>query len=206
MTETPTGNPATRGAGRPRDETVEYRVLPVVRQMLIDIGWNDLSMRAVAAQTGIGRATLLRRWPSKVELVLHAVLGETPDLAPFEGTDRRGWVDWVLRGSREFFARREVRAAVPGLLTALDRDEELRRRLWRGFSGPTAALFASDGATNREDTDLDARAILALGAGAALFLELIADSEAEAIHHRIARLLTDAIDNAETTQSDDLTS
>ena len=200
MTETPTGNPAARGAGRPRDETVEHRVLPVVRQMLIDVGWNDLSMRAVAARTGVGRATLLRRWPSKAELVLHAVLGETPDLTPFEGTDRHGWVDWVLRGSREFFARREVRAAVPGLLTALDRDEQLRQRLWRGFSGPTAALFASDSSTDRADTDLDARAILALGAGAALFLELIADSEAEAIHHRIARLLTDAIDNRETTQ------
>ncbi|AXK85054.1 MULTISPECIES: TetR/AcrR family transcriptional regulator [Nocardia] len=184
-------DPPSRGAGRPRDETIEHRVLPVVRAMLIETGYDELSVRGVAARAGVGRASILRRWASKPELVLHAVLGEVPDLTPFAGTDRRGWVEWVLRGSRELFARPEVRAAVPGLLTALDRDPDLKHRLWSGFSGPAAALLAPADA-DPERAALHARALIALAAGSALFLELVAEDDTGAIHEHITRLILDA--------------
>ncbi|MEU2039988.1 helix-turn-helix domain-containing protein [Nocardia niwae] len=184
---------ASRAVGRPRDDSVEQRVLATVREMLVEGGWDELSVRAVAARAGVGRASIARRWQSKAELVLHAVLGETPDLGPFEGTDQRGWVEWVLRGSRELFARGDVRAAVPGLLTALDRDQQLRHRLWSGFSAPAAALFAADTAS-RAQSELDARAVIALAAGAALFLEFVADGDDTAlIHRRIGELLHRAV-------------
>ncbi|MGK8524414.1 helix-turn-helix domain-containing protein [Nocardia asteroides] len=180
----------TRSAGRPRDESVEHRVLVTVREMLVEVGWEELSVRAVAARAGVGRASISRRWQSKAELVLHAVLGETPDLTPFEGTDRAGWIEWVLRGSRELFARSEVRAAVPGLLTALEQDRQLRHRLWAGFSTPAAALFAATEPAFRAESELDARAVIALAAGAALFLEFVADGDDSArIHRRIGELL-----------------
>ncbi len=177
-----------RAAGRPRDQSIEQRVLPAVRELLVEDGYDDLSVRGVAARAGVGRASIQRRWATKPELVLHAVLGEVPDLSPFAGADRRGWVEWVLRGSRELFARPEVRAAVPGLLTALDRDPDLRRRLWSGFSGPAAALLAPPG-LSPEDADLHARALIAMAAGSALFLELVADDDNGAIHAHISRLI-----------------
>ncbi|MER7453197.1 helix-turn-helix domain-containing protein [Nocardia beijingensis] len=185
---------ATRSAGRPRDESVEQRVLAAVREMLVEVGWDELSVRAVAARAGVGRASIARRWQSKAELVLHAVLGETPDLGPFEGADRQGWIEWVLRGSRELFARDDVRAAVPGLLTALDRDRQLRDRLWAGFSTPAAELFAAGDTESRARSELDARAVIALAAGAALFLEFVADGDDTArIHRRIGELLHRAV-------------
>lgn len=185
---------ATRSAGRPRDESVEQRVLATVREMLVEVGWDDLSVRAVAARAGVGRASIARRWQSKAELVLHAVLGETPDLGPFECADRQGWIEWVLRGSRELFARDDVRAAVPGLLTALDRDRQLRDRLWAGFSTPAAALFAAGDTESRARSELDARAVIALAAGAALFLEFVANGDDTArIHRRIGELLHRAV-------------
>jgi AcrR family transcriptional regulator len=196
-----------RSVGRPRDESVEQRVLATVREMLAEVGWDELSVRGVAARAGVGRASIGRRWQSKAELVLHAVLGETPDLGPFEGTDQYGWIEWVLRGSRELFARADVRAAVPGLLTALDHDPHLRHRLWAGFSTPAAALFASgdtagrrggtarpDATETRGQAELDARAVIALAAGAALFLEFVADGDDTAlIHRRIGELLHRAV-------------
>ncbi|MGK8508101.1 helix-turn-helix domain-containing protein [Nocardia asiatica] len=187
-------DPRARGVGRPRDESVEQRVLATVREMLLDVGWDELSVRAVAARAGVGRASISRRWGSKAELVLHAVLGETPDLGPFEGADQAGWLDWVLRGSRELFARGEVRAAVPGLLTALDRDPQLRNRLWSGFSTPAAALFAAGEPEARAESESDARAVIALAAGAALFLEFVAEgAETARIHRRIGELLHRAV-------------
>lgn len=190
-----------RPAGRPRDASIDERVLSVTRDLLMEVGWDELSLRLVAARAGVGRASLSRRWSSKAELVLHAILGETPDLAPFSGTDLTGWIEWVVRGSHELYRRPDVQAAVPGLLLALRENDELRRALWAGFSGPAVQLFAErvNAGTDaeRQRANLDARATLAMAAGAALFVTTIAvEDDTDALRSRIAQLLTTAIGTA----------
>jgi AcrR family transcriptional regulator len=183
-------------AGRPRDTSIDARVFAVTRALLVEIGWDDLSMRLIAARAKVSRSSLSRRWSSKAELVLHAILGATPDLAPFADTDRRGWVDWVVRGSRELFARPEVRAAVPGLLLAIGENEQLRNRLWESFSGPAVALFV--GADSDPAAELEARAVLAMAAGAALFLTTVAvEDDTDALHARIAAILGEVAERSD---------
>lgn len=193
-----------RSAGRPRDASIDERALTVARELLVELGWDGLSMRLIAARSGVSRSSLDRRWPSKAELVLHAILGATPDLTPFAGTDRIGWVDWVARGSRELFTRPEVRAAVPGLLLAMSESPNLRRRIWSEFSGPAVALFAGTqpgDAADAADAERDARALLAMGVGAALLLTTVAvEDDTEALHARIVDILTTAVASLETTR------
>ncbi|BCO49615.1 MULTISPECIES: TetR/AcrR family transcriptional regulator [Mycobacterium] len=189
---------SARASGRPRDTSIDERVLSVTRDLLVEVGWDGLSMRLVAVRTGVGRSSLNRRWSSKAELVLHAILGETPDLAPFSGTDLAGWIDWVVRGSHELFARPDVRAAVPGLLLALGENDDLRRDLWARFSGPAVQLFADDvqatTPAKRHRADVDARATLAMAAGAALFVTTVAvEDDSEILRNRIAQLLITAV-------------
>lgn len=189
---------SARASGRPRDTSIDERVLSVTRDLLVELGWDGLSMRLVAARTGVGRSSLNRRWSSKAELVLHAILGETPDLAPFSGTDLTGWIDWVVRGSHELFARPDVRAAVPGLLLALGENDDLRRDLWARFSGPAVQLFADDvqatTPAKRRRADVDARATLAMAAGAALFVTTVAiEDDSETLRNRVAQLLITAV-------------
>jgi len=184
--------------GRPRDSSIDDRVLALTRELLVEVGWDGLSVRLIAARAGVGRASLNRRWPSKAALVLHAILGEAPDLTPFSGTDVAGWIDWVVRGSHELFSRPDVQAAVPGLLLALQDSEELRQSLWLSFSGPAVELFAADvGGTSDEErrsADLDARAVLAMAAGAALFLTTVATADdSAAVQRRITELLTSGV-------------
>lgn len=180
------------GSGRPRDPRIDADVLSITRSMLLEVGWERLSMRAIAAGAGVSRASMARRWPSKAHLVLAALLGAAPDLTPFEGTDRAGWIRWVATGSAELFALPEVRAATPGLLAALRDDEDLRNTLWRGFSDPSAQLFPGDGDASPTDL-LDAKAVLVIAAGAALFASLVAveDNTAE-LRQRIEELLLSA--------------
>ncbi|GAB3221648.1 TetR/AcrR family transcriptional regulator [Mycolicibacterium hippocampi] len=180
--------------GRPRDASIDERVLAVTRKLLIERSWDQLSMRLIAADAGVSRSSLDRRWSSKTELVLHAILGATPDLTPFAGTDRAGWVNWVARGSRQLFARPEVQAAVPGLLLAMAENPELRRRLWADFSGPAVALFTGEQAGESADAELGARTVLAMAAGAALFLTTIAtEDDTDELHANVAEILVAAV-------------
>ncbi|ORI15446.1 TetR/AcrR family transcriptional regulator [Rhodococcus sp. 1168] len=192
----PDGNSGKGRAGRPRDSSVDDRVLAATRELLMELGWDDLSMRGVAARAGVGRSTIDRRWSSKAELVLHSILGATPDLEPFDGTDPNGWVRWVATGSRELFAKPEVRAAVPGLISTFARNEDLRRQLWQSFSGPPTELFSAGSSVDAaDDAVLDARALIAMAAGASLFLSIIAtEDDTDSVHLRIEELLLRAID------------
>ena len=179
--------------GRPRDTSIDERVLAVTRELLVEVGWNDLSLRVVATRAGVGRASLHRRWSSKAELVLHAILGESPDMSPFSGTDLTGWIEWVVRGSHQLFGRPDVRAAVPGLLLALQENEALRRSLWAGFSGPAIGLFAEQG----YGAELDARAALAMAAGSALLIHTVADeADSPELRDRLVALLTAAVNGS----------
>ncbi|MFC9356346.1 helix-turn-helix domain-containing protein [Rhodococcus sp. NPDC057014] len=174
------------GTGRPRDPRIDTDVLAVTRAMLVESGWEQLSMRAIATRSGVSRASITRRWPSKAHLVLDAILGATPDLTPFEGTDREGWIRWVVTGSAELFSRPEVRAATPGLLAAIRDHDDLRTALWRGFSGPSTQLF---GSADSEESNT-ATAVLVLAAGAALFTSLIAvEDDTPALRAKILELL-----------------
>ncbi|OBF12063.1 helix-turn-helix domain-containing protein [Mycobacterium sp. ACS4331] len=188
---------AERSAGRPRDSSIDERVLEATRQLLLEVGWDELSIRLVAARAGVGRSSMNRRWATKAELVLHAILGEAPDLSPFAGTDLTGWIQWLVAGSHQLFTRPDVRAAVPGLMLALRENQELRTTLWADFSGPAVALYAQHVAARtpaaRRRAELDARALLVLAAGASLILTTVAvEDDSPELRKRIAALLTAA--------------
>lgn len=177
-------------AGRPRDASIDERVLAVTRELLVEVGWDDLSVRLVAVRSGVGRSSLNRRWSSKAELVLHAILGEAPDMSPFSGTDLAGWIDWVVRGSNQLFSRADVSEAVPGLLLALRENGALRKALWEGFSGPAIEMFAVRG----YGTEADAKAVLSMAAGAALFTTTVAaEEDSPELQQRQVRLLSRAL-------------
>jgi len=152
-------------------------------------------MRLVAQRSGVTRASLARRWPTKATLVLDAVLGQTPDMTPFTGTDVYGWIDFVVRGSHELFSRPEMKAAAPGLTMALQEDPELGRSLWKRFTGPAVELFSEDvGAQTTEErrsAELDARAVVIMAAGAAMYMTTIAaDDDSAELEERMVELLT----------------
>lgn len=176
-----------QAVGRPRDDSIDDRVFAACLELLLESGWDRLSLRQVAVRAGVSRTSVQLRWASKAELVLHAILGQAPDLAPFTGTDQTGWIAWVVEGSHLLFAREEVRAALPGLLVALQSDPELRASLWRRFSDPAIDLFTDGDQAARDD----ARAVLIMAAGTALFSTTIAtQDDTSEMRTRITELLT----------------
>jgi AcrR family transcriptional regulator len=63
----------SRRPGRPREEATEQAITQAALQVLADKGVARMSMEHVAAKAGVAKSTLYRRWPSKIELAIHAV-------------------------------------------------------------------------------------------------------------------------------------
>jgi AcrR family transcriptional regulator len=62
-----------RGPGRPRSAEAHRAILDAVLTLLGEEGFSRMSVEGVAARAGVGKATVYRRWPSKVPLVIEAI-------------------------------------------------------------------------------------------------------------------------------------
>lgn len=63
-----------RGPGRPRDVETEARILDTTMQLLGQLGYNGMSIEAVAAEAGVGKTTVYRRWSNKGKMVVSTLV------------------------------------------------------------------------------------------------------------------------------------
>ena len=74
--------------GRPRDPSRDLAIRAAILRVLARSGYAALTMDAVAAEAGVGKATIYRRWRTKGDLVAAAVasIGETVTVLPDGGS------------------------------------------------------------------------------------------------------------------------
>ena len=60
-------------AGRPRDPRLDEAVVAATLELLAEDGYAQLTVERIAARAGVGKASVYRRWPDKVSIVLEAV-------------------------------------------------------------------------------------------------------------------------------------
>ena len=61
--------------GRPRDPSRDSVIRAAIMRLLADVGYGALTMDAVAAEAGVGKATIYRRWRTKQDLVADTITG-----------------------------------------------------------------------------------------------------------------------------------
>jgi len=66
-------NGAPRAPGRPREPETDARILDAAFRLMAQGGYVRMSMDAVAAEAGVTKPTIYRRWPSKIELAMAAL-------------------------------------------------------------------------------------------------------------------------------------
>jgi AcrR family transcriptional regulator len=97
------GGDLRRGPGRPRSAEADQSILAATVTLLAGGGYGSLTMEKVASMAGVGKATVYRRWSSKVELVVDAIRASIADVdVPDTGSLRedlvaflRGMIGWV---------------------------------------------------------------------------------------------------------------
>jgi AcrR family transcriptional regulator len=93
MTERTRTNLGHKRPGRPRSALARQAILDATLQLLVEDGFDGMSIEAVAARAGVGKATIYRRWSSKSELVAAAVGSIDDDVhIPDSGNTRDDFV------------------------------------------------------------------------------------------------------------------
>jgi AcrR family transcriptional regulator len=194
---TAVGPDGKAAGGRPRDPRIDGAVLEAVRQLLVEVGYPRLSFELIARRAGVTRPAIYRRWPSKVHLVYEAVFPE-PGTAVIEDTgDFAADVRRLVRRNLMSYARPEARAALPGLLSDLHGDSELRHSVLDGLENQVRAQFALlvAGARRRGEvaTDADPDAVLDVIVGAIFHRVIARDDTADDFAEALASLVLDGV-------------
>ena len=127
-------------AVRPRIEGHrEQEILDATLEVLADVGYDRLTMDAVATAAKASKATLYRRWSSKAALVIDAVLAQKgPATVPDTGSLRGDLIE--MSCGIGGFSDRKPMSVLASLITAINLDEEFAERFRRDFIGPKVAI------------------------------------------------------------------
>ncbi|WP_166907204.1 TetR/AcrR family transcriptional regulator [Mycobacterium sp. DL440] len=138
---TPTADeavPTNSGPPRRRSEKSRVAIIDATRALLLDRGFDGLSIEAVAARAGVGKQTIYRWWPSRPALVADVLLEDADKiLATMPHTDdvTADLVAWAGTLAAALTTRRGN--AMLRILTAASLEhEDTAARLRAGFSRP----------------------------------------------------------------------
>ena len=137
------------GAGRPRDPRIDAAILAATADLLVQIGYSNLTLAAVAERAGTTKTALYRRWSSKAELVHEAAFPVAPTALAGPGGDMAADLRAMIAAARDVFTTPVVRAALPGLVADMSADSELNARVMSRF----ADLFTAVRVRLREAVD-----------------------------------------------------
>src|SRR3984893_7109592 len=120
-------------AGRPRDPRIDASILRAAAELLVEIGYSNVTMAAVAERAGTTKTALYRRWSSKAELVHEAAFPVAPTALVGPGGDMAADLRAMIAAARDVFTTPVVRAALPGLVADMSADSELNARVISRF-------------------------------------------------------------------------
>ncbi|WP_216329102.1 TetR/AcrR family transcriptional regulator [Deinococcus aestuarii] len=129
-----------RPAGRPLDTGVRAALLRATQDLLIEEGYERLTCDAVARRCGSSKATIYRRWPGKLALVIAAAqeLFPVPEI-PDTGDLRE---DLLACGRAYLQEDGRSQQVLTSLHTAARHDLELRSAARAALGSPVDRLFS----------------------------------------------------------------
>ena len=154
-------------AGRPRSEEAHKAILDATLELLVEVGFSAMTVEGVASRAGVGKATIYRRWPSKLPLVVEA-FGQLPGFEEVDTGDLAEDLKKMLRAYLQAFNASPLSAVLPSLAGERAHNPELSELfepVSKGRRQPLVRAFerAVDRGEIPADTDVELAADLVVG-------------------------------------------
>ncbi len=141
ITETDITESVARPTG-PRAAARRQAILDAALALLMEVGYDRMSMDALAERAHAGKATIYRHWSGKAEVVVEAIRCRKCDdfVAPLDTGSLRGDLMETLNRSRESFSE-EDSALLIGMVSAMHNDQELADLMRKQISEAKQGLY-----------------------------------------------------------------
>ena len=117
---------SSASTGRPRSEEAHRAILDATLELLAEVGFSALTVEGVASRARVGKATIYRRWASKLPLVVEA-FGRLPGMEDFDTGDLGEDLKKMLRSYIQAFNSTALSAVLPSLAGERAHNPELAK-------------------------------------------------------------------------------
>jgi AcrR family transcriptional regulator len=121
-------NGAPGSTGRPRSEEAHQAILDATLELLVEVGFSALTVEGVAQRAGVGKATIYRRWASKLPLVVEA-FGRLPGFEEVDTGSLDVDLKETLKSYLQVFHSTSLGAVFPSLAGERSHNPELSKML-----------------------------------------------------------------------------
>lgn len=151
-----------RGRGRPRSEEADRAILAATLKMVAAHGVTATTIEGIAAEAGVGKTTIYRRWQSKNDLIVAAVAQMAPRGDPPDTGTLYGDLKALAELQRQRLAGTGLLTVAPRVLAESMNDPELHQGFLDSVINPLRGLIrlfiqrAVDRGDLRPDLDVEA--------------------------------------------------
>jgi AcrR family transcriptional regulator len=153
-------NADKKSPGRPRSIQSHQAMLQATLELLAEVGFDAMSIEAIAARAGIGKTTIYRRYATKAELVADAIESIRAEVVIPDTGNLQGDIDALIQNAAQITLSPLGRQTVAMIISSAASNAQFAQIYWTKYLQPRRKTFAIvvERAKGRNEisTDLDA--------------------------------------------------
>ncbi|MBD2447740.1 TetR/AcrR family transcriptional regulator [Nostoc sp. FACHB-152] len=129
-------------SGRPRSSQADQAILQATLDLLAQIGYQSMSIEAIASRAGVGKTTIYRRYTSKEELVADAIESLREDLQIPNTGSFWGDMDIVIENAANRIQSPLGRQTLALIISTASSNPQFAQVYWKKYTQPRRDAFA----------------------------------------------------------------
>lgn len=128
--------------GRPRSIQSHQAMLQATLELLAEVGFDGMSIEAIAARAGVGKTTIYRRYASKEELVADAIESAREEIVIPNTGNLRGDIDAIIQNAAKITLSPLGRQTVAMIISSASSNPQFAQIYWTKYLQPRRKNFA----------------------------------------------------------------
>ncbi|MBH8556274.1 TetR/AcrR family transcriptional regulator [Nostocaceae cyanobacterium CENA357] len=183
---------AKKPLGRPRSTEAHQAMLQATLELLAEVGFDAMSIDAIATRAGVGKPTIYRRYSGKEELVADAIESVRQDVVIPNTGNLWGDIDELIKNAGQISLSPLGRKTVAMIISSASSNSRFAEIYWTKYLQPRRQAFAvvleRAKARNEIQADLDPGLVFDSMSGIMLYA-LIFQPTAESWEEYVRRAL-----------------
>ncbi|MEM9806576.1 MAG: TetR/AcrR family transcriptional regulator [Cyanobacteria bacterium P01_D01_bin.56] len=183
-----------KSPGRPRSAASHQAMLKAALELLSEVGFEAMSIEAIATRAGVGKTTIYRRYSSKNELIADAIESIREEVLIPDTGNLWSDVDAIIENAAQITLTPLGRQAVAMIISSASSNLGFAQIYWEKYLQPRRQAFdiviERAKARNEITTDLDSGLVFDTMSGIMLYALIFPITESWTVHvHNALSLL-----------------
>lgn len=131
-----------KSPGRPRSARSHQAMLQATLELLAEVGFEAMSIEAIASRAGVGKTTIYRRYSGKAELVADAIESIREEIVIPDTGSLWGDMDALIQNAAQISLNPLGRQTVAMIISSVSSNAEFAQIYWTKYLQPRREAFA----------------------------------------------------------------